>query len=78
MPEAASGPVRPVFTPAGLAVFLAELHAFFETCNERVEGAVEAHFGFSTALDWITVSLELAREELTREPHAPDLTNQHP
>ncbi|MFD8726269.1 hypothetical protein ACFV2H_52325 [Streptomyces sp. NPDC059629] len=46
------------------AVFLAELHGFFETCAEDVDDALTAHFGFDTAVDWITASLELVTEHL--------------
>jgi hypothetical protein len=74
MPEP---PSRRVFDPAGLAVFLAELQGFFEACDELVDDAVEAHFGFLEAVDWIAVSLELAREDLAAHPPTPDLTSQH-
>jgi hypothetical protein len=46
------------------AVFLAELHGFFETCGEEVDDALAAHFGFDTAVDWITAGLELINEHL--------------
>ncbi|WP_330301638.1 MULTISPECIES: hypothetical protein [unclassified Streptomyces] len=49
--------------PAGLSVFLAELHGFFEACDESVDQALADQFGFDTAVDWITVSLELATEQ---------------
>jgi len=45
--------------PGDQAVFLAELHGFFETCGEEVDNALAAHFGFDTAADWITAGLEL-------------------
>jgi hypothetical protein len=74
MPEP---PARRVFSQAGLVVFLAELQSFFETSDELVDDAVEAHFGFPEAVDWITVSLELAGEDLAAHPPTPDLTSQH-
>ncbi|MDX3775955.1 hypothetical protein [Streptomyces europaeiscabiei] len=49
------------------AVFLAELHEFFETCGEDVDDALAAHFGFDTAVDWITASLELVTEHLQQQ-----------
>lgn len=67
-----------VFVPAGLAVFLAELQGFFEACGELVDDAIEVHFGFPEAVDWTTVSLELAREDLASHPAIPALTSQHP
>jgi hypothetical protein len=48
--------------------FLAELHGFFATCDEDVDEALAAHFGFDTAVDWITVSLELFTEQLQQQP----------
>jgi hypothetical protein len=50
------------------AVFLAELHDFFETCGEDVDDALAARFGFDTAVDWITASLELVTEHLQQQP----------
>jgi hypothetical protein len=52
-----TGPVTGDWT-----VFLAELRGFFETCGEEVDDALAAHFGFDTAVDWITASLELVTE----------------
>jgi hypothetical protein len=52
------------------AVFLTELHGFFEACGEDVDEALAAHFGFDTAVDWITVSLELFTEHLQQPPPA--------
>jgi hypothetical protein len=50
------------------AVFLTELHGFFEACGDDVGDALAAHFGFDTAVDWITVSLELFTEHLQSSP----------
>ncbi|MEU9395763.1 hypothetical protein AB0D86_37910 [Streptomyces sp. NPDC048324] len=47
---------------------LAELHDFFEVCDSHVDKALAAHFGFDTAVDWITVSLELFTEHLQHQP----------
>lgn len=50
------------------AVFLTELHDFFEVCDSDVDAALAAHFGFGTAVDWVTASLELVTEHLQPQP----------
>ncbi|MFF0451120.1 hypothetical protein ACWF94_12930 [Streptomyces sp. NPDC055078] len=50
------------------AVFLKELHGFFEACGDDVDEALAAHVGFDTAADWITAALELATEHLKSSP----------
>ncbi|WP_251070561.1 hypothetical protein [Streptomyces sp. ISL-96] len=57
--------------PAGLAVFLTELHGFFEACDEDVDAALARYFGEDTAVDWITAGLELFIENLTGCPLTP-------
>ncbi|MEU5431686.1 hypothetical protein AB0H73_39705 [Streptomyces olivoreticuli] len=54
--------------PAGLAVFLTELHGFFEACDEDVDAALARHIGEDTAVDWIIATLELFIENLTGRP----------
>lgn len=49
-------------------VFLTELHDFFEVCAPDVDAALAAHFGFDTAVDWVTVSLELVTDHLQPQP----------
>ncbi|MEV0210873.1 hypothetical protein AB0H97_37400 [Streptomyces sp. NPDC050788] len=56
-------------TSGDWSVFLAELHGFFETCGKEVDKALAAHFGFDTAVDWITASLELINEHLQQHDH---------
>ncbi|MGW9030908.1 hypothetical protein ACWGQ5_44005 [Streptomyces sp. NPDC055722] len=55
--------------PGDLTAFLTELHDFFEVCDDGVDEALAAHFGFDTAVDWITASLELFTERLQQHPH---------
>lgn len=57
------------------AAFLTELRGFFETCDARVDQALAAHFGFDTAVDWITVWLELLTEHLQTPPDQPSSAN---
>ena len=56
--------------PAGLAVFLTELHGFFEACDEDVDAALARHTGQDTTVDWIIASLELFIETLIGRPMA--------
>lgn len=51
-----------------LAVFLAELHGFFEACDPDVDAALARHFGEDTAVDWIVANTELFIERLTGRP----------
>ncbi|MGW2858244.1 hypothetical protein [Streptomyces sp. NPDC001205] len=53
------------------AVFLAELHGFFEACESDVDAALARHFGEDTAVDWIVANVELAIEHLTGRPFTP-------
>ncbi|MEH0628552.1 hypothetical protein [Streptomyces stelliscabiei] len=57
-------------TTGDWTVFLEELHGYFEACGEDVNEALAAHFGFDTAADWITVSLELFTEHLLQSSPA--------
>lgn len=52
----------------GLAVFLAELHGFFEACEPDLDAALARHFGEDTAVDWIVANVELFIEHLTGRP----------
>lgn len=54
-----------------LAVFLAELHGFFQACDPSVDTALASHFGQDTAVDWIVVTTELFIERLTGRPFTP-------
>jgi hypothetical protein len=63
-----SEPTGRPLTSDDWTVFLAELHGFFMACGEDVDAALAAHFGFETAVDWITVSLELVTEHLQPQP----------
>jgi hypothetical protein len=65
---------RPL-TSGDWAVFLTELHEFFESCDSHVDKALAAHFGFDTAVDWITAGLELATEHLRARPNQPSPAN---
>ncbi|MCZ4103731.1 hypothetical protein QMK19_29090 [Streptomyces sp. H10-C2] len=62
--------------PAGLAVFLTELHGFFEACDQDVDAALARHFGEDTAPDWIIAVLELVIESLTGRPMTPVPTSE--
>ncbi|MBC2908247.1 hypothetical protein [Streptomyces cupreus] len=62
-------------TSGDWTAFLVELHGFFETCDACVDQALAAHFGFDTAVDWITVSLELFTEHLQTPPDQPSPAN---
>ncbi|MFF2148450.1 hypothetical protein [Kitasatospora sp. NPDC058190] len=44
--------------PAELAGFLRGLADFFTSADEHVDQAVNEHYGFDTAIDWIICSLE--------------------
>ncbi|MFE0418359.1 MULTISPECIES: hypothetical protein [Streptomyces] len=57
-------PASTALTTARVTVFLTELHGFFDSCDEQVDAALARHFGFDTAVDWITASLELVTEHL--------------
>ncbi|MGW2183718.1 hypothetical protein ACWCXX_38070 [Streptomyces sp. NPDC001732] len=61
---------RPL-TSGEWAVFLTELHGFFEACGEDLDEALAAHFGFDTAPDWVTAGLEMVTEHLQAPPHQP-------
>ncbi|MCC2280735.1 hypothetical protein LKL35_35955 [Streptomyces sp. ET3-23] len=61
-----------------LAVFLAELHGFFEACDETVDAALARHFGEDTAVDWIVATIELFAEGLTGHPFLPASTSELP
>ncbi|WP_372412238.1 hypothetical protein [Streptomyces luteireticuli] len=56
-----------------LAVFLAELHGFFEACDETVDAALARHFGEDTAINWIIAGIEMSIEALTGRPFIPAL-----
>ncbi|MGW7008952.1 hypothetical protein ACWGCW_40880 [Streptomyces sp. NPDC054933] len=51
-----------------LAVFLTELHGFFEGSEPDVDAALARHFGEDTAVDWIVANVELFIERLTGRP----------
>lgn len=59
---------RPSLTGNDWTVFLTELHAFLEACDEDVDTALADHFGFDTAVDWLTAGLELLAEHLRERP----------
>lgn len=50
---------------AELAQFLRSLADFFTTADERIDRALDSHYGFDTAVDWAICSLELHADRLT-------------
>ncbi|MET8699855.1 hypothetical protein ABZW10_13430 [Kitasatospora sp. NPDC004723] len=50
---------------AELAQFLRVLADFFTTADEHVDQALDTHYGFDTAVDWVICSLELHADRLT-------------
>lgn len=50
---------------AELADFLRGLADFFTTADKHVDQAVNTHYGFDTAIDWVICSLEHQADTLT-------------
>jgi hypothetical protein len=50
---------------AELAEFLRGPAAFFTTADEHIDHALNTHYGFDTAVDWVICSLELHADQLT-------------
>jgi hypothetical protein len=50
--------------PAQLAGFLRGLADFFTSADEPVDQAVNDHYGFDTAIDWVIATLELHADQL--------------
>lgn len=71
-------PASTPLAPGDWAVFLTELHGFFEACDEDLDEALACHFGFDTAVDWITAGLELVTEHLQLQHATPANSMENP